>query len=703
MAEPQKISKGAAPSPAAPFRGLAAMLVARAGVDGGATAYQFMSPTSPACAWTWQEVFARAVGVRAEILAMGLRPKDRVLLMFPAGLDFVAAMLGCFCAEVVAVPVSAPRRNDNARWLGIYRDAGARAILVAPCIQSQVRRVAQSENLGPCEALVSADPTQSVLPSSGGFVPPRIAPDDIAFLQYTSGSTGAPKGVVVTHAMVSANLGQIVEGFGYRPDDHLLSWLPMYHDMGLISSVLLPIYTRMQTTLVAPAAFLRDPMWFLGLVGQIGATVLGGPNFAFDQMARRATPETLDLSSVRVVFSGAEAIRPDTTQRFLDAFVPCGLKASAFVGCYGMAESTVGVCVSPPDAPQIDLQEAAFNAGLFVPGPGRRVVSSGVPLRGTQVAIVDPQTGARMPTSHVGEIWVKGAQVSPGYWNRPDANVDVFDQSLEGHAGWLRSGDLGALHDGHLFVTGRIKEMIVIRGANHFPHDIEATVAAAHPQVQPGRVAAYMHHDAAGEGVGLACEVTRAAYRAPDINAMVQAINAALSETHGLAPRRIRFLRPTSLPITPSGKIQRTICAQDLPGVVADRGPQPVHIAAPSEPRGHVARALASAPRPVRRSRLLTHICDQLANATGAQTKVDPQVGFFELGVDSAGSLTLVAALEHALDVPLDATVIYAHPTPASLCDHVMALLSGPMPAPENLPTDDVAALRALLGTPVNS
>lgn len=666
--------------------------------DGEIAAYRFISDTNAldaALIWTWREVYDRAESACQEILRNDtIRSGDRVLLTYSSGLDFIVALLGCFLAGVIAVPVSPPRRNDGHRWSKIYRDAGASASFAGKNVLDQVKTLSRTEGFGPCAILSAADPEQ---PTSRCLQPAdrrQAKPDDIAFLQYTSGSTGAPKGVIVTHAMLQTNLAQIVEGFGYHAGDHLLSWLPMYHDMGLVSSVLLPIHMGIGTTLVAPGMFMRDPMAFLELVGQIGATAIGGPNFAYDHCVRKATPEVvarLNLSSLRVVFSGAEPIRADTVQAFGDTFARCGLNRSALVGCYGMAEATLCVSVSAPG--QGPRQTEDLN---------RAFIESGLAPTGVDLAIVDPPQGTRCPDGRVGEIWVRGDNVAPGYWNQPQASAEVFDQHLDGQNGWMRSGDLGFLQDGHLFVTGRIKDMIIIRGVNHCPQDIEATIGAGIPQVQPGRVAAFE----LGEGIGLVCEMTRAAYREADPNEVMAAIGSVVTEGHGLVATRITLVRPASLPVTPSGKIQRAACRETLPGMFAQwraevGTPTAAQMGTTRTERGRLARELCAVPKPLRRSRLMGYLRDQLAATTGATGEIEDATRFFDLGLESASGVALIAALSHELDLRLEAALIYEHPTPAALCDHLLELLFAPHPVSAPAAQDDFAALRAMLTTPV--
>ncbi len=647
----------ALPQSGLPFRSISRDLADRAATMGGAQAFRFVpdSPDAPPQVWTWAGLHGRAASVAAELAAAGIRAGQRVVLAYPTGLDFIAALMGCFHAGVVAVPVSPPRPRERfSRLAHILRDADAAAILCAPALHPAM--AAQADGV-PCLILRAADPARKDLPAPAPRRP--LSPDDLAFLQYSSGSTGAPKGMMVTHGMLSSNLKQIKQAFDFTPDDRICGWLPHYHDMGLIGGILTPVHLGIPNAMMSPAAFLRDPIRYLTLASQTGATIIGGPNFAFDHAARHATADArrrVDLSHLRLAFSGAEAIRADTLRRFQDAFAPCGFRSDMWVGCYGMAEATLCVTVSPP------------GTGLRTrDGYG----DSGVPAPGVDVAIVATETGQRV-TGLTGEIWLRGPAIGSSYWRQGTETDNIFDNSLGGSGGWLRTGDLGVMQDGRLFVTGRIKEMIVVRGQNHAPQAIEDSISTAHPAIFPGRVAAFAL--GAGDGaLGIAVELDRHACRDPQPQPIFDAIRQVLADQHGLSADRITLIRPGALPVTPSGKIQRFACRQGLSPVAewaADAG-----LAQPAAPRGDLARALRAAPVPLRRARLLAHLRQALADATEGRAAAADDRAFFDMGLDSASGLALIGALEQALDLPLDATLIYEHTTPAALADHLLARL----------------------------
>ena len=681
------------------FRSILEILAERARGGGPADAFRVLPEEGNAdpaegAAWSWGELAARARGVAGELARGEVGPGARVLLAYGGGLDFVAALYGCLHLGAVPVPVSPPRRREAlSRWAHVSRDAGAAAILAAPVLVERFRPM--FEGVGPCLAPEAADPARPFAPRADDPVAWRPGPDDLALLQYTSGSTGAPRGVAISHRALMANLEQIRGVFGAGSADRMISWLPPYHDMGLISATLAPVHAGFPVALVAPAAFLRDPMRFLELAGRLGATGLGGPNFAWEHCLRHATPEALariDLSVLRIAFCGAEPIRADTLRRFHAAFAPRGFAWSSWLCCYGMAEATLLVSGDRRgEGPTLfGVAPDALAAHRVTPGAGAEIVASGRPAAGIDLAIVDPATGARLASDRVGEVWMRGPNLARGYWGQPEATARDFDQTLDGTGGWMRSGDLGFLREGRLFVAGRIKDLIVIRGRNHYPQDIEATLARAHPDLAPGRAAAVAFEEAGEERLGVACELSRAGARAPDAPAIFAAIRAALGEAHGLQPGRIALLRPGALPMTPSGKPQCFACraglAQDsLPALALWRAahtPRGAALLAPAAPRGALAAALRAAPLPLRRPRLIAHL--RQARAAHAPQPggalPDPGARFFEMGLDSVAGVALVAEIEGALDLPLEATLLDENPTIAALADHLLGRLSARAP-----------------------
>jgi len=532
---------------------------------------------------------ARAV---AAMLQDGGMSGERLLLIYPPGLEYVEAFLGCLYAGAAAVPAYPPRASSHAqsqplaRLRAIVRDARPAAALTSRAVLAAVEpRVAQEPDMAGLRLLATDD-----LPSSAasGWAEPEIRPDTLAFLQYTSGSTAAPKGVMVSHGNLLANERMIRDGFGRGEDSTGVGWLPLYHDMGLIGNVLQPLYTGSPVVLMSPAAFLQRPLRWLRAVSRYRAHTSGGPNFAYDLCARKVTEEQkegLDLSSWRVAFNGAEPIRPDTLEEFSAAFAGCGFRREAFYPCYGLAEATLFVTGGAwQEAPVLRRVDAAGleRGEAAAPADGdegaRTLVGCGRAAEGARVSVVDPETLEECADGAVGEIWVSGPNVAGGYWDNAAATESTFRARTAGGAGpFLRTGDLGFLDGGELFVTGRLKDLIIVDGRNHYPQDIELTAEQSHPALLDHGAAAFSVEVAGKERVVVAAEVERhfrpprpagpegagaAAGERPagDAEEVVRAIRRAVSQHHELQVHDVVLLRFGGLPKTSSGKVQRHAC-----------------------------------------------------------------------------------------------------------------------------------------------
>ena len=434
---------------------------------------------------------------------------QRVLLLYPPGLEFVTAFLGCLYAGVVAVPAYPPgSRRALPRLATMAGDARPALVLT---------RAAELERYS---SMASGVPELARLPwlasdasDASDALDARLAepsPEDIAFLQYTSGSTATPKGVIVNHGNLVHNEEMIHRGFATSADSVIVGWLPVYHDMGLIGNVLQPLYVGARCILMPPLAFLQKPARWLRAVSRFQATISGGPDFAYQLCAEKvgaAERRELDLASWRIAFNGAEPVRAATLERFTAAFAECGFERRAFYPCYGLAEATLFVSGGDPAAPPVTLEAAApaLEAGrIETPGaaPGRRLVGCGTPHLDARVVIVDPETRQPRAPRQVGEIWIAGPSVARGYWRREEANAEAFDGRLSsGEGGFLRTGDLGFLDDGgELFVTGRLKDLVILRGRNLYPQDVEATARDAHPALRAGGRGRVCHRRHGGPG-----------------------------------------------------------------------------------------------------------------------------------------------------------------------------------------------------------
>ena len=445
---------------------------------------------------TYAQLDAHARAIATELQFLGLAG-ERALLLYPSGLEFIAAFFGCLYAGVVAAPAYPPRRNRNlARIESIVADA-------QPAIALSTKEV--FERVAPMLAGFSAlHPlpwlqTDAVAASQGARRrQPDIDSTSLAFLQYTSGSTGTPKGVMLSHGNLLQNTSIIAAAMQPTHECTAVSWLPMYHDMGLIGNTIQPIFSGRPTTIMSPTHFLQKPIRWLRVLSDTGARISGGPNFAFDLCAERVTEEEkrkLDLSQWEVAFNGAEPVRPETIERFSQAFARCGFRREAFYPCYGLAEATLLVTGGDKHtAPTIRAFDSAdLQRGVVreVPDPTTdgvvRLVAAGKTMLDQQIAIVDPETLKECPAGAMGEIWVAGASVAQGYWGRPELSASTFAaRTAAGNGPYLRTGDLGFIDGGELFIGGRLKDLIIVRGVNHYPQDLELTVEQAHPDLQPG-------------------------------------------------------------------------------------------------------------------------------------------------------------------------------------------------------------------------
>ncbi|MGY2212516.1 non-ribosomal peptide synthetase [Pseudomonas pergaminensis] len=505
----------------------------------------------------------RDLDQRARTIAAALQANaelgDRAVLLFPSGPDYVAAFFGCLYAGVIAVPAYPPestRRHHQERLLSIISDAEPRLLLT---IASLADGLSQLDNAPP---VLSVDS----LESAGNWIAPDLHPDDIAFLQYTSGSTALPKGVQVSHGNLVANEVLIRRGFGIdlNPDDVIVSWLPLYHDMGLIGGLLQPIFSGVPCVLMSPAYFLGRPLRWLEAISAYGGTISGGPDFAYRLCSERVSDsalERLDLSRWRVAYSGSEPIRLDTLERFAEKFATCGFTPNNFFASYGLAEATLFVAggTRGQGIPALRIDEQALAANRAEPGQGSAIMSCGTSQPEHAVLIADPQTLTELPDNRVGELWASGPSIAHGYWRNPEATAKTFVQ----HAGrtWLRTGDLGFIRDGEVYITGRLKDLLIVRGHNLYPQDIEQTIEREVEVVRKGRVAAFAVSDKGLEGIGIAAEISRSVQKILPPEALIKAIRQAVAEAYQEAPSVVVLLNPSALPKTSSGKVQRAACA----------------------------------------------------------------------------------------------------------------------------------------------
>ncbi|MET0209909.1 MAG: AMP-binding protein, partial [Burkholderiaceae bacterium] len=541
---------------------------------------------------------AACVDALAGQLAREAAPGERALLLYPPGLAFVTAFFACLRAGLVAVPAPLPRRNEGERHL--------RALLVDadPALALALRQAVPGLAFvmdGGRTRLLCTDGLQSVSAQL-----PMVAPAALAFIQYTSGSTTAPRGVEVGHASLAANVAMIRAAFGFDADSVMVGWLPPFHDMGLVGSIVTPVSVGFRSVLMAPATFLRQPQRWLEAINTYRATCAGAPDFAWDLCARRTTLEDkarLDLSCLTVAYNGAEPVRAATVRRLFAAFADCGLRPGAIFPCYGLAEHTLLAAGGPRgQAPRtFSLSQSRLEAGQVREADrsdpdARELVSCGPPAPGVELRAVDPDSCRPAGPGRVGEIWLAGAAVARGYRNAPSVAQAAFEARLaDGVGPWLRTGDLGFVRDGELYITGRLKDLVIVNGRNIYPQDVEMLVEEVTGFLEPNRCAVFGVDDGGHERLSIVLEADRRLVRIArrgrsdpaslgQIDALVGRIRSAVVSRFGTTVELLVLVRPGSFPRTSSGKVQRALCRalaarEELDVVYAarypERGPHP--------------------------------------------------------------------------------------------------------------------------------
>ena len=549
------------------FSSLVAVLEHRAATQGEERALIFLTDRGAEdSVLTFRQLHDAANAV-AQRLAAAAKPGDRALLVFPPGLEFVVAFFGCLIARVIAVPMMVPRRQSSRDSSGsIVANCKPALVLTSPALA--LRDDLAARFAGHDLQWLNVDLTPG---TPGAIELPRPRSEDIAFLQYTSGSTSDPKGVVVTHAMLLANMAMAQKALGTGKHSTCVNWLPLYHDMGLILGVVGSMYLGALCVLLAPSGFIQRPLTWLRAISHYRAEITASPNFAYDLCVARLRAdqmEGVDLSSWKIILVGAEPIRATTLEKFIETFAPYGLAPLAINPGFGMAEATLIVSMSPVGAGHATrtLSRAALQ-GNVIRDPDDKddahvLVGCGYPIPDSRLAIVDPQTLRRLPPDTVGELWINGAHVARAYWDNPGATTASLQARIEGEDGvWLRSGDLGFLDSaGQLFITGRMKDLIIIRGMNHYPQDIELTVERAHPALRQNGGAVFSVPDDRGEETLVVVqEVERTARNRIDPEEITGIIREAVATEHEAFARHIVLIRPQTLPKTTSGKVQRSL------------------------------------------------------------------------------------------------------------------------------------------------
>jgi len=653
------------------------LLHTRAAAQGEKVAFRFLPGGGrEEVSVTYRTLHHRAMAIAAELQCRASRG-DRVLLSFPSGLEFVEAFFGCLYAGVAAVPIAQPgRRRPVAAVQAIC--SAARPVLILGTAEHDEAGATSSAELSEQLQLpwMASDriPTQRLR----DWRDPQVGAQQTAFLQYTSGSTSSPKGVVLSHENVLANAALIQEAFGTSAQSTGVFWLPLYHDMGLIGGVLQPVYCGGTSTLLAPAAFLQRPLLWLETISRLRATIGGGPDFGFNLCAHKvseAEREGLDLSSWEVAFTGAERIRPGTLEQFTEAFAPCGFRPESFFPCYGLAEATLMVSGGPRGVAPTVIHAAADALARHEVcdvrddrANTRSLVGCGRSLAGQRVVIVDPETYRACPDGWIGEIWVQGASVAAGYFENPPATAEVFGACLAdtGDGPFLRTGDLGFLRDGQLFVTGRLKDLIIIRGRNYYPEDIELTVENAHPSFRAGHCAAFSAEIDEDERLVVVQEI-EPRIRALDSEAAFQAVRQAIAAAYEVEVYGIVLAKAGMVPKTTSGKRRRAACRElFLQDALECRARWTAEIMnGHSHPLIAERRGAVHAPTAKEiESWLVQRIAARLALPT---SRIEVSKPFLEMGMGSLDAVEVAADLQKWLDRRLSPTAIYNYPNISSL------------------------------------
>ena len=535
-------------------------------------AYRFLHDpeTGEQEAIAYADLDHHARAIAAQLQSIGVSG-EQVLLVYPAGLEYVAAFFGCLYAGAVAVPTYPPRLNRTLQTLqAVAADSRAKVVLTTNTLLSKTERlVAHAPELKQLRWLTTDEWPRGV---EDEWRDPFVTSDTLAFLQYTSGLMGTPRGVMISHGNLLHNSSLIAQGFGYTAETECLTWLPLYHDMGLIGGVLQPLYGGFATTLMSPLAFARSPYGWLKAISDYKVNLSGAPNFAYDLCVRRVTAEqraSLNLESWNVAFTGAEPIRVATLERFADTFAECGFRREAFMPCYGLAEATLIVsCGSQSAAPSFQrIHRRALEENLVQQadtssedGDVTLLPGCGKPLKGEVLRIVNPETRELCKPEEVGEIWVSSPSVARGYWSRPEETEKIFQARLRNSSEgpFLRTTDLGYLADGELYVTGRIDDLIIIRGRNYYPQDIEIAIEQTHDALRPGGGAVF-HHAAENENQLVVVHELdqRHTSSAPEV---IEHIRRSITEEFELPLHAVILVAAGGVPKTSSGKVRRRAC-----------------------------------------------------------------------------------------------------------------------------------------------
>lgn len=632
----------------------------------------------------------------AQAVRQQSQPGDRVLLLYPPGLDFIVGFLGCLIAGCIAVPAYPPRRSQRAeRVRGIAADCGATlALTITDMVDGLSEKLSGNAGNKNIDLLT----TDQLSPTSGQASPvARDTSQPLALLQYTSGSTGDPKGVVITHRNLVENAAAIETMMAFDRQSVLVSWLPNFHDMGLITSVVLPLYTGFVAHLMPPAAFVRKPIVWLTRISQDRASHAGCPNFGYDLCVEKVSPEearTLDLSGWRIALNGAEPVQARTLTTFSDRFALAGFDIAAFRPCFGMAESTLYVTgggpVPQPTFRALDADALRSNR-LVEPaddGPSKVMVGCGTPPPGVSIRVADPVTRRSVGDDAIGEVWLSGPSIGEGYWGRPAETERTFEAvlaDLPEQGRYLRTGDLGFVRDGQLYITGRIKDTLILRGQTTCPLDFEVVASEADPALARGQAIAFPLAVDGTDQLALAVEVRREVMRKIDPADVCARIRGAIVAEFDIDPVLILLLPPLALPKTSSGKVQRSLCRK----LYEDGGLK--HVGswnrAPVPATADAALAVTNAPKDRSAADIAQWVTDWIATHRAVpRARIGLTTPFVDLGLDSVAAVQLSDGLSRYLGwaPPNPTTLAWTCPTIAALAEY---LTTGPVGGEPSAPS----------------
>lgn len=664
----------------------------------------------------------RELDQQARLIAIALRslaaPGERALMLYPRELEFVTAFFGCLYAGIVAVPAYPPRRNQKlSRLQAIIADAEATLVLATQDIWTLVESRFSDSELASLHWLTTDNLDSGQ--QQGEWQEPIVSRETLAFLQYTSGSTGNPKGVMVSHGNLLYNSEYIKQSCNLDQDSVSVTWLPSFHDMGLIDGIIQPLYTGFLGIVMPPASFVQQPLRWLQAISRYRATHCGGPNFGYEICVKSITPgqrETLDLSSWSSAYTGSEPVRRETLEKFAEAFKVSGFRPSFFYPCYGMAETTLMVSGGKLEAEPIyctveaeSLEQNKIVKASVDTENVRHLVGCGFARLDTQIVIVDPETLTQCVPDQVGEIWVSGSSVAQGYWKRTELTEEIFKARLqdadlsevEGGSGhFLRTGDLGFLLDGQLFITGRRKDLIIVAGRNHYPQDIELTVEKCHQALRLAGGASFSVDIDGQEKLVIVQEVERTYLRKLNVNEVVRAILQAVAQEHELEVYAIVLIKPASLPKTSSGKVQRSACKarflensldvvekwiKNSPGQVELQQLEKIPTQSQLKPTFTeiISTGLSSTqPGLPNKSEKVATLQSWLVSKIAEHLQINPhtidiQAPFVSYGLDSVATVRLTGELENCLGERVSPTLVYDYPNIAALVSHLSQVLNG--------------------------